>query len=396
MQTQEHKLRESSALFIALVVATGSIAINAGIPGAVDIEAAFELVSGSGSRIVGTFVSGYALGHILVGLLSQSISQRTLLIIGLLGFVACSVLISLSTNANGLAWFRGAQGLFASTCPIIGRALVRQMGTTQRAAKRMSSASAIFTWAPVIAPLIAGALAKAFGWQSVYMMLAAYGTVGALWVALMPVERFAARDPQATFKTQLRALPRLNENNHCRAGIVSGALAFAGFFSFLAVAPNLYQNWEAAPLSLSTAVAIFTAGYALGAVASRLALHFISDIAVLTMSMVLMICVSALQSLLVINSVEMIYILGCSFFYSLAAGAAMPNATILAMKPSAALAPLAVAFLGMLKMALAAVVTWLTAWSDIASDLYMSVIMLTASLAGLVFLWPLRATGQVD
>lgn len=58
---------ENSALFIATIVATGSIAINAAIPDAAHIESSFGLDAGTGARIVGTFVAGYAIGHILAG-----------------------------------------------------------------------------------------------------------------------------------------------------------------------------------------------------------------------------------------------------------------------------------------------------------------------------------------
>ena len=173
---------ENSALFIATIVATGSIAINAAIPGAIQIESTLGLDAGSGARVIGTFVAGYAIGHFLVGLFAQDISQKSLLLAGLLGFVACSLLMCVATDAKVISWIRGGQGLFASTCPIIGRALVRQLGTSRRAAKKMSGASAIFTWAPVFAPLIAGTLSEEFGWRVVYFALASYGAVGFVWV----------------------------------------------------------------------------------------------------------------------------------------------------------------------------------------------------------------------
>ena len=386
---------ESSALFVATIVATGSIAINAAIPGAVFLESSFGLDAGAGARIVGTFVTGYALGHILVGLLAQDVSQKSLLLVGLLGFIACSLFIGIAPEPDVVGWMRAGQGLCASTCPIIGRALVRQMGTSRRAAKRMSGASAIFTWAPVFAPLIAGALADGLGWRSIYFALAAYGSIGLIWVLSTPERQFVTTKNHAGIRRRLHNFANLFKDTSCRAGLISGSLAFAGFFSLLAAAPSLHANWTAYPVSLAVVVALFAAGYAFGAFFSRLALNFVDEVTVLFSSLALMSGVGLIQWAVSMAGGGVEILIGFAFIYAMSTGAAMPNATVLTMHSSIGLAPFALALLGMSKMVLAALITTLITLSVAAVATYLPLAMTFAGLGGLIILMPVRKARTV-
>lgn len=381
---------ESSTLFVATIVATGSIAINAAIPGAVHLESSFGLDAGAGARIIGTFVTGYALGHILVGLLAQDVSQKSLLLVGLLGFIACSLFIGIAPEPDVVGWMRAGQGLCASTCPIIGRALVRQMGTSRRAAKRMSGASAIFAWAPVFAPLIASALSEEFGWRSVYFALAAYGGIGLIWVLLTPERHFLTTTNHAGVRRRLHHFAELFKDANCRAGLISGSLAFAGFFSLLAAAPNLCADWTSYPISLAAVIALFAAGYAFGAIFSRLALDYVDEVSVLFASLGLMAVVGVAQGAVTLVGGNIGILIGFAFVFAMAAGAAMPNATVLTMHSAIDLAPFALALLGMSKMALAALITTVITMSITTTGTYLSLAMIVGGIGGLIVLLPVR------
>ena len=175
-----------------------------------------------------------------------------------------------------------------------------------------------------------------------------------------------------------------------RAGLISGSLAFGGFFSFLAVAPNLRADWTSAPLSLAATVALFAAGYAIGAALSRIALNYIDELSVLVVSLASMVVIGVATGTIVLASASIEALVGFVFVYAVAAGAAMPNATLLAMRPSVDLAPLALALLGMSKMALAALTTSLLTLSFASAGAYMSLVMSVAALGALIAVIPVR------
>lgn len=381
---------QNSALFIATIVATGSIAVNAAIPGAPDIEAALDLLPGDAARIIAVFVIGYAIGHVAVGLFGSAMPQKMLLLGGLAGFAICSVLIAFAMDETTFAWLRGLQGVFASVCPVIGRALVRQIGATRQAAKRMSGASAIFTWAPVVAPLLAAGIADEFSWRGVYVALAAYAGIGALWVLVADQHQFAAPDTGGGIRHHFRSWVEIGRHPVGRAGLCAGSLAFTAFFSFLAVAPNFYPDWQTAPFSLATIITLYSGGYAVGAVFSRVALNYVDETRVLFASLVIMLLAGLVQGLAVLISEDVFVQIGGAIACAVAAGAAMPNATMLALRPAASLAPLSLALLGMAKMSFAAIVTAGAGSATMHAGAFVSLVVLGCSIVSLVVVLPIK------
>lgn len=392
---ERHSAPPIGALFVATITATGSIAISAAIPGAVEADAEFGLARGAGAAVVGTFASGYALGHIVVGLYADERSKRRILIGGLVGFMLASIVTGFATDPSALAWLRATQGFFASVCPIIGRSLVRQLGTNRQAAKRMSSASALFAWAPVAAPLAAAWIGAMFGWRSVYFALAAYAAVGLTWVLAAPKTILAGRPADGqTHQSRMQFIGETLGSAAARAGVLSGTFAFAGFFSFLAVASGLSVNWESEIITLPLAVAVVSAGYALGAAVSRFALRYCSGNTLLAGSLVAMFLTSILLCALALSGTAIPVIVFLSSVYALFAGMAMPNATVLAMTPSTQSAIFAVALLGMAKMICASAIAWLFLWWTDSASTYLGWVMSACALASLLALAPLKAESR--
>ena len=380
----------ASALFVATIVATGSIAINAAIPGAPDIDRAFDLTHGTATGMVGVFVVGYAIGHVLVGLFVHALPQKSVLLFGLLGFIACSLLLSIIDDRTAFVWLRGSQGLFASACPIIGRALVRQLGNSRLAAKRMSAASAIFTWAPVVAPVLAASVADQFGWRAVYLLLAVYAALGAAWVATTPANRFAIPSADFSGGERVRALAELSTDPYGRTGLVVGSLVFAAFFAFLAVAPVVYLGWQPAPVALAVVVSLYSGGYAIGAAVSRVLLNMTDATRVLQLSTLLLVVSGFAQALTLFLSLGTKAFFFFAVLCAIASGAAMPNATTLTIQPATRLAPLSLALLGMVKVSLAALTTIVASWVNIDAKAYVCIVVLFCGITALVVVAPIR------
>ena len=345
------------------------------------------------TSLVGTFVTGYAIGHLLVGLLAYSRIQRSLLLVGLLGFSLTSVLIGVAHEPQVVGWLRALQGLCASVCPIIGRSLVRRIGTGKSAETKMSSAASIFAWAPVVAPIAAGAISDSFGWRAIYVALALYGVLSAFWVFLTPGAVFGSTKRATSLRQRWHFLQEILTSNTARIGLVTGTLAFSGFFSFLAVAAELPTRVDSASVSVATSIALVTAGYALGGAVSRLALNRLTGIQIVATSILLMCGVSVAQAVAVALELDAAVLVACAAGYSLLAGAVMPNATLLVMNPSTNSAPMAAALLGMTKLMCSAAIAWLAGWSGLSAEVYLTSVMLIVALCAFSFL---RATAVIS
>ena len=97
---------QPGTLFIACVIGTASIGTNAAIPTADRIEFALNLGAGAGAQIVGAFALGYAVGHLLIGLIADRSNQKQLLSFSIAGFVVASIAASFADSQAGLLMAR--------------------------------------------------------------------------------------------------------------------------------------------------------------------------------------------------------------------------------------------------------------------------------------------------
>ncbi len=366
-----------SLFFVALVVATGSIGTNGAIPSAVGIEAEFQLMKGVGANIIGVFAFGYAIGHFAIGLTADHIDRKKLLSLSLAGFSIASLIAGLAQSQDMLLVSRFVQGLFASACPIIGRSIIRNAGTFEESAKTMSSASAIFAWAPVIAPVIAGILADSIGWRTVYFALSTYGICAFLAVNRANSQWFEM--PAGTRPLSKRVV-ELTSNSAFWCGVISAMLMFGGFFLCLALTSDLVSDNSSRVARISVLVTALSAAYAVGGGLSRVLLHRFKSEKVLLISVLFSLLVG--PSILLLHAYDYVLFSGMLFF-ALFAGTAMPNATILAMRNDAASSSMSAAVVGGSKMLMAAIVAGFAARVDAEPSVLLATTLLAITVVAL-------------
>jgi len=131
------------------------------------------------------------------------------------------------------------QSLGASTGQTISRAIIRDLYERERAASMIGLLTSIVVLVPMSAPLIGGILDTLFGWEAIFVTVAALSFAVFLWAALsLPETRRFSDQPgeRSRFGADLRALaasPRFFGYALC-AGLGS-----APFFSFLGGAPHV-------------------------------------------------------------------------------------------------------------------------------------------------------------
>lgn len=340
-----------NTLFVALVIAVASIGTNAAIPTAPGMEADLDPNSGTGAKIVGIFAFGYAIGHLVLGLIADRTDQRHLLILCLAGFCVASLVPATVDHPSAIIWARLLQGLFASAGPVIGRSVIRASGDFDIAARKMSSASAVFTWAPVIAPALAGVLANAYGWRSVYLFLAAYGAT-VCWLAVRAEQLwFPVPSIHKNSVSGIGAdLIALLYNRSFQCGIIVATFVFGGFLAILAATADLHVLQAIAGGSLTALVTIVAAAYAIGGTISRILLNRYRSEAILKYAVVFSTIASsvALTGPVFGDSPSLQF--SAIVIYGLCAGVVNPNATILAMRDKSRNSAMAAALVGSGKM----------------------------------------------
>jgi DHA1 family bicyclomycin/chloramphenicol resistance-like MFS transporter len=121
---------------------------------------------------------------------------------------------------------------------VVGRAVIRDSFEGHAAQRLMSLVTMIFGLAPAVAPVVGGWLQAWFGWQAVFLFLAAYGLVLLVvcWARLPETHPPAGRQPFAAVPLT-RTYLMLGRSRPLLLLAVGVGLNFAGFFIYIVSAP---------------------------------------------------------------------------------------------------------------------------------------------------------------
>ncbi len=115
------------------------------------------------------YLVGVALGPLLYGPLSDRYGRRPVLIVALVLYLLASVVATFAPNLEVLIVARIAQAVGGCAGMVLGRAIIRDTNTRERAAAMMGYVNMGMTVAPMVSPLIGSLIEAAFGWRAVML-----------------------------------------------------------------------------------------------------------------------------------------------------------------------------------------------------------------------------------
>lgn len=125
----------------------------------------------------------------LYGKLADVYGRKTMYIIGMLLFLAGSVLCGLSTGMTGLIVSRGIQGIGAGALMPIAFTIMADLFPPEQRGKFMGTFSAVFTLASLLGPTVGGILVQYAHWSSVFYLNLPIGIPALLLIAFSLKER---------------------------------------------------------------------------------------------------------------------------------------------------------------------------------------------------------------
>ena len=263
--------RDHSYPLIALLVAmagVGSLSLNILVPALPAIAVRLQTDPGHAQLTVSLFLLGLAASQLLLGPLSDRFGRRPVVLAGLALAALASFAAIFAATITGLIVARVVQALGASTGQVVGRAIIRDLYERDRAASVLGLVTSAVVVIPMLSPLIGGILDTAFGWEAIFVLVAAFSFAVLAWAALVLPEtrpRSAAESPPGHFAADVRALAT---SPKFIGYALSGALGSAPFYTFIGGAPYVMVDMMG---RTSAEYGLWFVGSAIGFIAGNLA-----------------------------------------------------------------------------------------------------------------------------
>ncbi|MGI3785809.1 MAG: multidrug effflux MFS transporter [Janthinobacterium lividum] len=230
---------------LAVVTGISPLATDMYIPGLPELAADLHTSAAVAQLTLTAFLVAFAGGQLLLGPLSDAIGRRRLVLLGTLAFAVASVLCAISPTAPVLVAARIVQGLAGAAGSVAGRAMVTDVLVGVRRARVIAALSAINAVAPVVAPLIGGALLGIGTWRLSFWLLAAVGVLLFVAVVVSFPETLAPdrRSEGVGLIASGRRMGSLLRIPRFSLYLATSCVATVGFFAYIATSSFVFQTY---------------------------------------------------------------------------------------------------------------------------------------------------------
>jgi MFS transporter, DHA1 family, multidrug resistance protein len=243
------------------------VSLNMFLPSLSNIASEFQAGYG---LLVNVSIAGYAMTttvlQLLIGPLSDRVGRRPVILASLVIFVVASLGCLLATDVWIFLLFRTMQAAIVSGFAL-SRVIIRDTEPAQKAASLMGYLAIAWAIAPMLAPMLGGALDQLFGWRANFWAFLGFGSAVLVlcWLDLGETNK----NPSETFVKQLQAFPSLLRSRRFWGYSLCMAFSMGALYAFLAAAPLVATTvFGVSPAMLGFYMGSTAAGFILGSFVS--------------------------------------------------------------------------------------------------------------------------------
>ncbi|MDF3834038.1 Bcr/CflA family multidrug efflux MFS transporter [Cupriavidus basilensis] len=158
-------------LVCASLTALAPLSIDMYLPSFPALAADLGVDIGRVQLTLGTFLVGLAAGQAFYGPISDRFGRKPPLYAGLLVYALAAAGCALARDVDGLMLWRFLQALGGCAGMVMARAVIRDRLEAHESARAFSSLMLVMGLAPILAPIIGGAVLGVFGWRAIFWLL---------------------------------------------------------------------------------------------------------------------------------------------------------------------------------------------------------------------------------
>ena len=230
-------------IFLGLLTAFGPFVTDMYLPALPSMVDLFGTNTSMVQLSLTSCMIGLAAGQLLFGPMSDRYGRKPVLLWTLLLFILSTLLCLFSADIYLFVIFRLFQGIAAAGSIVIARSISTDLFSGHELARILAIVGSINGIAPVLAPVLGGAMAEAGGWESIFAVLLFIGML-LLFACLyyqesMPVER---RVSSGLLRLPSYFIPLLGNRPYMGYMLQLG-FAQAALFANIASAPFIMQQY---------------------------------------------------------------------------------------------------------------------------------------------------------
>jgi MFS transporter, DHA1 family, multidrug resistance protein len=213
------------------------------LPGFPAIAKDLHTAASKVSLTLTTFFIGVSAGQLLYGPLLDRFGRKKPLYIGLAVYIIASIACSFAHSIDSLIVYRFVQAIGGCSAMVAAMTMVRDLFPIKDTPKVYALLILVLGTSPLVAPTVGGYITAAFGWNTIFLILAAIGVV-ILVAAAAGLPDSYKPDPAISLKPAsiLRNFRDVIAEPQFYTYALTGAIVFAGLFAYVAGSPLIFMT----------------------------------------------------------------------------------------------------------------------------------------------------------
>ncbi|MEN3300840.1 multidrug effflux MFS transporter [Pseudonocardia sp.] len=175
--TRQQTVGRALAVVLSLLTVFGPISMDLYLPVLPALTRELRSATSTAQLTITACLLGLALGQLVAGPLSDRFGRRRPLLVGVVAYVAVSLLCAASPTMETLIAARFVQGLAGGVGIVIAQAAGRDLYSGGALLRYYGRLTVLGGLAAIVGPLIGGQLARVTDWRGVFLFLALVGAV---------------------------------------------------------------------------------------------------------------------------------------------------------------------------------------------------------------------------
>lgn len=234
-------------LILGALSAFGPLAIDFYLPGFPAMALAFGTDEKHIQATLASYFLGLSIGQLAYGPIADRFGRRVPLLVGVTLFTLASLACAFAPSLDWLVAARFVQALGGCAGMVLSRAIVSDKCDAVGSAKVFSQLMLVMGLAPILAPMLGGFLVSHYTWQWIFIILTLFSAMAAVAVFLGLPESMPASHPRQPLSGGLRQYGRLLSDLRFLGYALSGGIAMAGMFAYIAGSPFVFIKLYGVP-----------------------------------------------------------------------------------------------------------------------------------------------------